>query len=87
MNLDIGGRSTDIVVSILKTSGIKTIKSETGGFFACTLELDMSTGSTNINPPWEDAYTSNGDFTAPSMDDILSTIQTRSFSSLAFPGV
>ncbi|MCK5837140.1 MAG: chemotaxis protein CheD, partial [Desulfobacula sp.] len=46
INLDIGGRSAEIAVSILETLGIKTIRSETGGFFTCTLELNMATGET-----------------------------------------
>ena len=74
MNLDIGGRSTDIVVSMLAACGIKTIKSETGGFFTCTLELNMNTGETCINPAWEDTCKSQGDFTAPSLENVLSTI-------------
>jgi len=74
MNLDIGGRSTEIAVSLLATFGIKTIKSETGGFFTCTLELDMATGKTRINPAWEDTGTLKNDFTAPSMDNILDII-------------
>ncbi len=74
MNLDIGGRSTEIAVSILDACGIKTIKSETGGFFTCTLELDMATGKTRIKPAWEDTSESENHFTAPSLDDILNTI-------------
>jgi len=41
MNLDIGGRSTDIATTILKAAKIETLTSETGGFFTCTLELNM----------------------------------------------
>jgi len=74
INLDIGGRSTDIVVSMLETSGIKIIKSETGGFFTCTLELDMGTGKTRIKPAWEDVCKSQSDFTAPSLENIFNTI-------------
>ncbi|NOX32492.1 MAG: HDOD domain-containing protein [Deltaproteobacteria bacterium] len=74
MNLDIGGRCADIVVAMLEASGIKTIRSETGGFFTCTLELDMATGKTSISPAWEDRHKSENDFTAPSIDDIFKTI-------------
>lgn len=74
MGLDIGGRSTDIVVTILEASGIKTIKSETGGFFTCTLELDMKTGETNIRPAWDDTCKLQTDFPPPSLDDIFETI-------------
>ncbi|SDU03592.1 HDOD domain-containing protein [Desulfobacula phenolica] len=74
INLDIGGRSMDIAVSILRSYKIKTIKSETGGFFTCTLELNMATGKTFINPALEDTFKSQNRFTAPSMDEILNTI-------------
>ncbi|MBU2452583.1 MAG: HDOD domain-containing protein, partial [Proteobacteria bacterium] len=74
MGLDIGGRSQDIAVSILEAYGVKTIKSETGGFFTCTLELDMATGQTCISPAWEDTCKSEGTFSAPSLDDIFTTI-------------
>ncbi len=74
LNLDIGGRSMDITVSILRTFGIRTIKSETGGFFTCTLELDMTTGETCISPAREDTCKSKSRFTAPSLDDIFNTI-------------
>ncbi len=74
INLDIGGRSTDFAVSILKAAGIKTIKSETGGFFTCTLELNMATGQTAINPAWEDTHKKAIDIDAPSIKDIKQTI-------------
>ncbi|ACN16654.1 CheD3 [Desulforapulum autotrophicum HRM2] len=50
IHLDIGGRSTDIAIDILNRSGIKIVKSETGGFFTCTLELNMATGQFAIKP-------------------------------------
>lgn len=74
INLDIGGRSTDIAVSILKAFGIKIIKSETGGFFTCTLELDLATGKTHIQPAWDLAREPENDFCAPSMADIIKII-------------
>lgn len=76
VGLDIGGRSADIAVSILESAGIKIIKSETGGFFTCALELNMATGETSINPAWMDICKSENTFAAPSMDDILKTIDT-----------
>ena len=74
INLDIGGRSAEIAVSILETLGIKTIRSETGGFFTCTLELNMATGETLIRPAWENTGQLASNFTAPSLKDILHTI-------------
>ncbi len=75
INLDIGGRTTEITTSILEAAGIQTIKSETGGFFTCTLELDMATGRTLIRPAWEAESRAAQDFAAPSLDDILNTVE------------
>jgi putative nucleotidyltransferase with HDIG domain len=74
INLDIGGRSTEIVVAILEASNIKIIKSETGGFFSCTLELAMESGRTSINPILNYDDKTQDDFNTPSKDDILKTI-------------
>jgi len=54
MGLDIGGRSADIAQAILQSHGIEIVNSETGGFFTCTLELNMESGETAIKPAWED---------------------------------
>lgn len=76
VGLDIGGRSADIALSILDSAGIKVIKSETGGFFTCTLELNMATGETAIHPAWMEISKSENTFIAPSMEDIFKTIDT-----------
>ncbi|MDD9303737.1 MAG: HDOD domain-containing protein [Desulfobacter sp.] len=76
MGLDIGGRSADIARSILKTQGIEILTSETGGFFTCTLELDMNTGNTQIKPAWEQTLTHDGVFNPPDMEKIIQTIDT-----------
>jgi putative nucleotidyltransferase with HDIG domain len=75
LGLDIGGRSADIAQSILKDQGIEIIKSETGGFFTCTLELNMETGETSINPAWEDVCKSQKEVTRPKLDNIKKTIE------------
>lgn len=74
MHLDIGGRSLDIAQTILRANGIGIIRSETGGFFTCTLELDMATGDTTIKPAWEDSFTSDTLFPKPTLKDIINTI-------------
>ncbi len=76
MNLDIGGRSADIALAILTSAGIPILKSETGGFFTCTLELDMATGRADISPAWDEMGGNVHDFTPPTMDDISHTIDT-----------
>lgn len=74
MNLDIGGRSADIATAILNANGIEIIESETGGFFTCTLELDMLKGTTRVSPPWEYTVKTGTEFKAPTLDDIFTTI-------------
>ena len=48
--LDIGGRTAELVKRILHAAGITIAKSETGGFFACSLNLDMASGNCTIEP-------------------------------------
>lgn len=46
--LDIGGRTADIVRTLLGTYGIRVKRSETGGFFRCTLTLNLDSFETDI---------------------------------------
>jgi chemotaxis receptor (MCP) glutamine deamidase CheD len=50
--LDIGGRTADVVKNILFEQKIKINQSETGGFFACALHLNMESWETRIQPVW-----------------------------------
>jgi len=50
INLDIGGRTTDIVKKILTQKKITIEASETGGFFSCKLSLNMQSWETKIVP-------------------------------------
>ncbi len=76
INLDIGGRSTEIAMAFLEKESIKVIKSETGGFFTCTLELNLHDGQTTIQPSWEEKEISNIKFDTISKEDIAITIET-----------
>jgi putative nucleotidyltransferase with HDIG domain len=49
-SLDIGGRTAELVKRILHAAGTTIEKSETGGFFACSLNLDMVSGQCTIEP-------------------------------------
>ncbi|MEJ2473310.1 MAG: chemotaxis protein CheD, partial [Desulfobacterales bacterium] len=40
LDLNIGGRTAELVESILSDDGIPIVHSETGGFFTCCLRLD-----------------------------------------------
>ncbi|MBU0970320.1 MAG: HDOD domain-containing protein [Proteobacteria bacterium] len=75
MGLDIGGRSADIAQAILQSHGIEIVNSETGGFFTCTLELNMESGETTIRPAWEDTGNFRGNFSRPTRNDIKKTIE------------
>ena len=75
MGLDIGGRSADIARAILQRQNIEIIKSETGGFFTCTLELNMETGEATIAPAWENNRNSQQEISPPTPDDIDETIE------------
>lgn len=50
LNLDIGGRTVEIVERILQQWNIPIVKSETGGFFSCRLCLDLKTWKSYIDP-------------------------------------
>ena len=76
LGLDIGGRSANIACRILEEQGIEIISSETGGFFACTLALDLQTGETQIAPSWETAFDPDDIAQAPDTKAILATIDT-----------
>lgn len=50
LNLDIGGRTAEIVEGILKANDIPVVKSETGGHFCCCLSLNLSNWESSIKP-------------------------------------
>ena len=61
LDLDIGGRTTEVARSILAAEGIPVDTIETGGFFACTLSMDMQTWACSIDPMGGDRVTQAGD--------------------------
>lgn len=62
LQLDIGGRTTEMVEKILSQEGISVTKMETGGFFTCRLVLDLRSGQSTIeqfegrSPSSKDSY-------------------------------
>ncbi|MBT8340195.1 MAG: HDOD domain-containing protein [Desulfatitalea sp.] len=50
LGLDIGGRTVEAARSVLDSYGIGIKQSETGGFFTCSINLDMNTGECIIEP-------------------------------------
>ncbi|MDY6837235.1 MAG: HDOD domain-containing protein [Thermodesulfobacteriota bacterium] len=72
--LDIGGRTTDIVVDLLKKEGIVISKRETGGFFTCCLGLDLSTFESSVEPLCEVPPKAVEGFKKPSPEEVDSAI-------------
>ena len=50
LSLNIGGRTADVAKNILSDRNIQVKQSETGGFFACTLQLNMQSWKSSIEP-------------------------------------
>jgi putative nucleotidyltransferase with HDIG domain len=50
LDLDIGGRTTEVVLGVLKNEGIPVLVTETGGYFSCRLSLDLQTFQSAIQP-------------------------------------
>ena len=50
LQLDIGGRTVEKVLHFLNQENIQIEKAETGGFFTCSISLDMLTGQCRIEP-------------------------------------
>jgi putative nucleotidyltransferase with HDIG domain len=76
MNLDIGGRTAEKALSALKQEGITVVRSETGGFFTCRIELDMRHWKCNIHPAGFDAVETNTGEPSPTLSDIQKAIET-----------
>jgi len=50
LDLDIGGRTTEVVLGVLKNEEIPVSVMETGGYFSCRLTLDLRTFESAIQP-------------------------------------
>ncbi|MDY0164117.1 HDOD domain-containing protein [Desulfobotulus sp.] len=76
MALDIGGRTAERVHQLLKRYQVSIAASETGGFFTCTLEIDLNTGKSRIHPSGllrdpEEAF----HYAPPSADAIAASVK------------
>jgi putative nucleotidyltransferase with HDIG domain len=70
LELDIGGRTTERVMQFIGAQGIRVDKLETGGFFTCSLTLDMRTWECRIEPAGFDRLTASADIQIPEPDEI-----------------
>jgi putative nucleotidyltransferase with HDIG domain len=75
--LDIGGRNADAAIHVLKKENIRIEHIETGGFFTCTLSLNMKTWTPDIRPIGIVATESQINIKPPSREDL-----DRAFASI-----
>jgi len=71
---DVGGRTTECVVNFLVEKQIRIKKSETGGFFTCSLNLNMQTWESTIEPIVFENITPKGHTQISSPDEIKNSI-------------
>jgi putative nucleotidyltransferase with HDIG domain len=75
MQLDIGGRTVDIVNGILASGHIVCEKYETGGCLPYRLTLDMQSWDADISPLGKEPVTSAKDVVQPSLEKIHDSIE------------
>jgi putative nucleotidyltransferase with HDIG domain len=76
IHLDIGGRTVETVYSVLKEAGIAIDRSETGGFFTCSILLDMQSWECRIEPAGFDAVVDVAEVSSPTLPDIWRAIES-----------
>ncbi len=69
--LDIGGRTTDVVMDILRRYGITIKRSETGGLLNMALEMNFSTSECSIEPLLAATATETSFVRKPSREEIM----------------
>jgi putative nucleotidyltransferase with HDIG domain len=72
--LDVGGRTADVVRTLLSVRDIELVQSETGGFFTCCLALNMATGRCTIVPAGDHNVMGPVNIKIPSTADIKSAM-------------
>lgn len=73
--MDIGGRTAEKVMQLIRAENIQVEKLETGGFFTCRLELDLNTGRFHIEPAGFDKLSADADVKNPKPLDISQSIK------------
>jgi chemotaxis receptor (MCP) glutamine deamidase CheD len=76
INLDIGGRTAEKAYVALHTEGIAVKRAETGGFFTCSIELDMEKWTCEIKPAGFDVSLYESDSIKPVFDDVQQAIDS-----------
>ena len=75
LNLNIGGRTAEIVEEFLIKRNIPLQKMETGGFFTCRLSLDLQAMESRIDPLEASFKITEKEFSKPSSDDIEKSLE------------
>jgi putative nucleotidyltransferase with HDIG domain len=77
LQLDIGGRTAETVMSFLKEEDIPIEQSETGGFLTCSLSLDLTTWQCDIKPSGSDKISIGGktQIQVPSISEIEQSME------------
>jgi putative nucleotidyltransferase with HDIG domain len=70
LELDIGGRTAERVMQIIAAEGIRVDKMETGGFFTCSLTLNLNTWECRIEPAGFDRLSASADIKIPEPNEI-----------------
>jgi putative nucleotidyltransferase with HDIG domain len=71
LDLNIGGRTAEVVNALLGKEGVNIAHWETGGFFTCSLSLNMSTFDYAIEPLGKEEQSDAGSDVPSSSEDIL----------------
>ena len=74
LDLDIGGRTAEAAKKILNDANIKIVRSETGGFFTCSLNLDLRSGEISIEPAGQSKIQDDSELQAPDPQSIKAAI-------------
>ena len=74
LELDIGGRTTEAVQTILRKEGISVSKAETGGYFSCVLSLDLHTFKSAIRPLGNHSSAGTRNFKKPTSGEVSHSI-------------
>ncbi len=73
--LDIGGRTADVVRTLLTARDIELVQSETGGLFTCCLSLNMANGQCTIEPVGQHPAEAQMKVKIPGSADIKSAME------------
>lgn len=75
LDLDIGGRTVEVVKKLLNEESIPIVRSETGGFFTCCLNLDLTSGHVVVEPAGQSKISADKDVHTATIGEIKSAME------------